>query len=164
MKNNKGQFKTKHGGWTKYRSTYESWTSMKRRCLVPSNDHYHLYGGRGITICDRWVNDFAAFLLDLGPRPEGMTLDRKNSDGNYEPTNCRWATRAQQNRNRKTIRLITFNGETLCLTDWANRLGVTRPTISDRLKQKWPIEKALTLPPMPGFALEERVNKKGAKP
>ena len=81
--------------------TYRSWVAAKSRCFNPNLDHYRYYGGRGITMCQEWVDSFEAFLRDMGPRPEGLTLDRIENDGNYEPENCRWATIQQQNNNQR---------------------------------------------------------------
>jgi hypothetical protein len=84
--------------------TYKSWAAMKNRCCDPGATHYQHYGGRGITVCDRWLKSFADFLADMGERPEGHTLDRIDNDGNYEPSNCRWATPKQQAANRRPSR------------------------------------------------------------
>jgi len=81
---------------------HRSWTNMKQRCTNPKNRKYHLYGARGITVCERWMNSFETFLADMGDRPEGKTLDRfPNNDGNYEPGNCRWATPSEQTANSR---------------------------------------------------------------
>lgn len=85
--------------------TYSTWIAMNHRCTYPTNAKWHLYGGRGITVCERWRESFSAFLADMGERPVGTTLDRKDSNGHYEPGNCRWATTPAQNRNRRGVRL-----------------------------------------------------------
>jgi hypothetical protein len=84
--------------------TYWSWVGMRQRCTYPGNVKWADYGGRGITVCERWLNSFAEFLADMGVRPPGMTLDRfPNNDGNYEPGNCRWATRSEQRKNQREV-------------------------------------------------------------
>lgn len=108
-------FKHGHYRYGKGTSTYNSWTAMKSRCLNPQNLRFSDYGGRGITICDRWL-DFRNFLEDMGERPKGLTLDRKDNNKGYEPDNCRWATWAEQLANRKTYTSKNQNSnKTHCL-------------------------------------------------
>lgn len=106
--------------------TYKSWMMMRIRCTNPSYDAYSYYGGRGIKVCDRWLDSFENFLEDMGVRPSGMTLDRIDSDGNYEPSNCRWATRKEQVENRLNNVILDVNGAETKLLDLAKELGVSR--------------------------------------
>lgn len=125
-------------------STYISWNAAKQRCTNPKAVRFDRYGGRGITMCPEWAASFEAFLRDMGPRPSGTTLDRVNNDGNYEPSNCRWATRDEQENNKSTNRNLTLDGVTLTVTQWAARLGISSVTIATRLNRGWSVERALT--------------------
>lgn len=114
---------TRTHGQSKSSQTYSSWMDMRSRCNKPDNEAYPRYGGRGIRVCERW-SAFENFRLDMGDRPAGKTLDRIDNDGNYEPDNCRWATPAEQARNRRSNILLTIDGETKCLLDWCNEKNV----------------------------------------
>lgn len=124
--------------------TYATWVSMKSRCTNPRLKEYIHYGGRGITVCDRWRESFENFLADMGPRPPGTSLDRINGDMGYAPDNCRWATDVQQQRNRRNNFLISCGGRTLCLSAWAEATGIHVDTIRGRLDSGWSQERALT--------------------
>jgi hypothetical protein len=123
------------------------WRQMLARCHSPEDSGYHNYGGRGIYVCERWRASFVNFIADMGPRPAGMTLDRVDNDGPYAPENCRWATNAEQSRNRRTNRNLIFRGQTRCVSDWAAIVGVSATTICRRLDGGMSIEDALTKPP-----------------
>ena len=129
---------------------YRAWGDMKTRCFNPRFKDFHLYGGRGVTVCERWKLSFVAFYSDMGPKPSPLhSLDREDSDGNYEPNNCRWATAREQARNWKhRNRRIAFQGENLLLSEWAERLGFSRESLRDRLSSGWPVERALTTAPI----------------
>jgi hypothetical protein len=119
---------------------------MKRRCLNPAHPRYADYGGRGITICERWM-DFSAFLADVGKKPgPDYTIERIDNNGNYEPGNCRWASRIEQNENRRSSRPLEWRGETRLLNDWGKLLGIDRRTLAHRLKAGWSIDKAFSTP------------------
>lgn len=120
---------TKHG----YAGTptYSSWTEMVRRCTNPRCINYREYGGRGIQVCERWVA-FENFLADMGERPAGTTIDRIDNEGNYEPGNCRWATRSQQDSNRRDNVKVTHDGKTLTLMEWAKRYSLKYSTLQQR--------------------------------
>src|ERR1700684_2689322 len=119
---------------------------MIRRCCNPKQKHYDKYGGRGISVCDHWLASFDNFNADMGARPTlKHTLERVDNDGNYEPGNCKWATKKEQSRNTRTNVNITFNGETMCLSAWAEKVGLDRRTLDYRIRvYKWPLAKALT--------------------
>jgi hypothetical protein len=126
---------------------YSTWCAIKKRCYNPNDGKYADYGGRGIKMCERWKNSYEAFLEDMGRAPSPLhTMDRIENDGNYELSNCKWATRSEQSKNRMANRYITFNGVTQCVTDWGQQLGIKRNTILARLNSKWSIEDTLTSP------------------
>lgn len=125
---------------------YQAWIAMRARCLNPSKAEYPNYGGRGITICDRWES-YALFLEDMGRKPSSFhTLDRIDNDGPYSKENCRWATRSRQQRNRRVNKILRFRGKSMCLADWADHLGMSQATLGNRLLAGWSIERALTTP------------------
>lgn len=121
---------------------------MKSRCYNPRFAKFKRYGARGIRVCDRWRNDFAAFLADVGERPSlDHSLERKDNDGHYEPDNVVWATRMEQARNKSTNVVLTFRGETLQASEWARRIDIHVSTITYRIRQGWSVERALTTRP-----------------
>ena len=126
--------------------TWRSWRAMKQRCLYPKAMNYPDYGGRGITVCQRWMK-FDNFLSDMGERPDGTTIDRIDSNGNYEPSNCRWSTSKMQNANRKNSKLFTLNGKTQCLPDWARDAGLSEGGLRARLKKGMSLADAIDHPP-----------------
>lgn len=130
---------------------YVIWSAIKARCFNPRHSSFSEYGGRGITMCIRWKQSFSAFHDDMGDRPTPKhTIERNDNSGNYEPGNCRWATRAEQNENTRQTRLLTYDGTTLSVGKWARRLGVDRKTITARLdRYGWSVERALSTPTRP---------------
>lgn len=127
---------------------YGTWSDIKKRCLYPKYKQYYLYGGRGIKICDRWLESFENFLEDMGERPsQKHSIERINNDGDYEPSNCRWATKKEQSRNKRNNRMITFEGKTLCIADWADLFNLNYATLLRRIKAGWNINQALNKTP-----------------
>lgn len=131
---------------------HRSWLSMMTRCHWSDErrSDYHLYQGKGVIVCKRW-HDFKNFLADMGPKPTPQhTIDRfPNGDGNYEPENCRWATPKEQARNWKHRNVLyRFKGESLTLSEWAERLGLSRESVRDRIKSGWSVRRALSTPPI----------------
>lgn len=123
---------------------YRTWYAMLQRCQNPRNPVFRRYGGRGITVCDRWQS-FENFYADMGSRPTPKhSIDRIDNNGNYEPGNCRWATPHEQARNRGDNYLIEWRGETRCLSDWCEVVGLTYSTVKGRLDSGWSVERALT--------------------
>lgn len=127
-------------------SEYSSWSCMRNRVLCPTDVAYKYYGARGITICGRW-SEFVAFLKDMGPKPfKGATLERKDNNGNYCPSNCIWASRAVQQNNRRCCIFLTHNGVTLTLAQWGKRNGVTNTRISARMRRGMSAQEAVFTP------------------
>lgn len=133
----------KHGGHGT--RTYARWKSMMQRCYTTGASNYPYYGGKGITVCARW-HDFSAFRSDMGECQQGMTLDRIDNTKGYEPGNCRWATMAEQNRNRSHCVELTFQGRTMILRDWAIEIGISPNALAQRIYLGWSVERALTQP------------------
>ena len=129
-------------------SEHNIWWAMIQRCYNPNNNAFDRYGGRGVTVCNEWRDNFMAFFNHVGPRPSSKySIDRVDNDGNYEPNNVRWATRKQQADNKRNNHLIMFNGRLKNLTQWAKIVGVNKKTLFNRINTlNWPIEKALTKP------------------
>jgi hypothetical protein len=129
--------------------TYRSWKSMKNRCTRKADTQWQDYGGRGIKVCEKWLK-FSGFLEDMGIRPEGKTLDRIDNEGNYEPSNCRWADIKQQRRNRRDNRIIEFNGQKMPLVSACEIAGLPYTTVITRLnKYGWSESKAFSQPIRP---------------
>jgi hypothetical protein len=135
---------TTHG--MAHTSDYKSWHAMIQRCTNPNNHKWQRYGGRGISICNRWMS-FENFVDDMGHRPKGMTIDRIDNDGNYEPANCRWATQAQQSINKSSNVFLVIHGKAVTLTYAARAAGISPACLRYRLKKGWSMEIAITAPP-----------------
>lgn len=116
-----------------HKRMYNTWAQIKQRCTNPNNPQYQYYGGRGITMCQRWMDNFEDFYADIGDRPDGMTLDRIDNNKGYEPTNVRWATKSEQARNRRCVVEVTHNGKRMFLHEWAKYLGISHEV----LKKRW---------------------------
>jgi hypothetical protein len=127
--------KTTHG--MSKTAEYRSWSHLKERCLNPNCADYENYGGRGIAVCDRWLNSFEAFLQDMGAKPSsGHSIDRINVDGNYEPSNCRWATGTMQGRNKRIQRIVHYQGRDMTLTEACERARVPMKLVHGRMRQQ----------------------------
>jgi hypothetical protein len=125
---------------------YKTWCSMKRRCYNPDTYDFKNWGARGIRVCPEWIDDYGQFLKDMGPRPgPDYSIDRIDVNGNYEPKNCRWATKSQQANNKRTSRILSAFGRQMTLSEWAKEIGVSQGTISARLDRSgMTVEQALT--------------------
>ncbi len=140
--------KLKHGGKRRGLRTreYEAWCGAIQRCENPNNASFAHYGARGVSMFPGWRHDFAAFLDHMGPRPAGTSLDRIDPERGYEPGNVRWATHLEQQRNRRRHHLLTVNGETKCLAQWALESGLPLSTLFNRIKRGWSPQRAVSEP------------------
>jgi hypothetical protein len=131
--------------------THQIWCGMIRRCTDPSAKTWKYYGGRGIRVCERWLTSFENFLVDMGPRPsQDHQIDRHpNNNGNYEPWNCRWATRLQNMKNTRRSRLLSDGIRTMNLIEWARELSMSPGTILERIANGWSVRAAITTGPLP---------------
>jgi hypothetical protein len=125
----------KHGHAVRYKKTniYSVWNAMIQRCTNPNTKHYSDYGGRGIKVCERWRHSFENFLADMGECPKGLTLERKENNGNYEQSNCKWATTIDQANNKRNSRIITYQGKKLSARQWDRELGLVLGTTWSRI-------------------------------
>jgi hypothetical protein len=123
--------------------TYKAWSAMLARCNNPKSKEYHNYGGRGIRVCEAW-HKFEPFFADMGERPAGLSIDRIDNDGNYEPENCRWADWKQQNRNRRNNKMMEFRGERISLAELAERHGLGYRLVWRRIKRGLSAEEAVS--------------------
>lgn len=136
------QKNTTHG--MNNQALYSLWAGIKARCTNPGHSSYKNYGGRGIKMCERWLNDFPSFAHDMGPRPDGASIDRIDPNGNYEPGNCRWATAKEQANNKRDNHMLTHQGKTQTISQWAEETGIPYTTICNRINRRhWPVADAL---------------------
>jgi len=137
-----------HGLSKDHKKLYDVWGSMKARCYRLTSKDYPNYGGRGISICDEWKNSFPNFFawaIGSGYVAGVSTIERVDVNGNYEPSNCTWIVNERQALNTRKVRMLTLNGETMALSDWAVKLGIRPNTIKTRLRLGWSVEDALSL-------------------
>lgn len=138
-----------HGASINHKVTpeYAAWMHLKSRCENQDNKAYQFYGERGITVCKEWDESFEAFLKDMGPKPSSAhSIDRIDVNGNYEPSNCRWATRKEQARNKTSNRMVVYNGREMTMAEAAELAGIRYWTLASRLSKGWTVERALSQP------------------
>lgn len=145
----KAHHKYKHGEYGI--PLYTAWQRMRQRCLNPKNKRWARYGGRGITVCERW-SEFRSFKEDMGATWfKGASLERIDNNGNYEPSNCKWIPFAEQAKNRSDTIMVEYKGEKMCMRDWEHKLGFKRGTLRMRLRYYgWSVEQALSIKPKQG--------------
>jgi hypothetical protein len=125
---------------------YKSWAHMVARCNNPNDNAYKHYGGRGITVCDEWTT-FEGFYKDMGSSyRDGLTIDRINNNGNYEPSNCKWSTYEEQGNNKRNNHIIEYNGISKSIAQWEKELGYPKDLISAILRRKWSVDRAISTP------------------
>lgn len=135
-------YATKHGKFDT--KEYQAWKDIKQRCLNKNHRSYDNYGGRGIKICDEWINSFYNFYKDMGDSFANGWIERIDNNGNYCKENCKWADRNEQQNNRQKTIKITFDGKSLSLAQWARELGINKQVLYERKKAGWPIELMLS--------------------
>jgi hypothetical protein len=126
---------------------YWIWVGMLDRCYEKTHSSYKDYGGRGIRVCERWRKSCRAFIEDVGPRPAGLTLDRVNNEGNYEPDNCRWATREEQNNNTRKNTVLRMRGRSQTVAQWSREFGIEPAVFYSRRKLGWPTDRCFSASP-----------------
>ena len=135
---------TKHGEWNN--PLFKVWKGIISRCTNPADKRYARYGGRGVKVCERWL-DMHNFISDMSKGyQKGLQIDRKNNDGNYEPSNCQWATTKQQTRNYSRNVVLEHNGMKMCVVDWAVETGIDAKVLYDRVARGWSASRCLTQP------------------
>lgn len=139
-----------HARAGKTTSEYSIYHSMIQRCYNPKDKDFENYGGRGIKVCQRWLNSFQNFLADIGPRPRGMSIERRNNYGNYELENCVWASRVTQANNTRRNRVIEYGGVAKTLAQWAFEIGLSSEALHTRIKRGWELGRVLKTKPMYG--------------
>ena len=141
---------------TQLTPTYRTWQAMMARCYNPKVKAFKDYGGRGIKVCDGW-HLFENFLAYMGKRPDDLTLDRIDSNGDYTPCNCRWTTRTEQNRNTRRNVVVEFDGVRMTQSEFAERIGMKQATVSYRLRNGWTPEQVANTPPNTGNRIASKL-------
>ena len=141
--------------------THQAWRAMRYRCTRPSHPSYHNYGGRGISVCQEWMESFMQFLSDMGEKPKGLTLERIDNNKGYYKENCKWATHREQCRNMRKSRIFEYKGERKTLAEWSEITGIHQGTLRNRIEKNWPIGKIFKEPAPPHNRREKRRNNNG---
>jgi len=144
QKERTGQASFKHG--FSHTNIHNIWMGIIQRCTDINSSSYKNYGGRGIKISDEWL-DFTVFLSDMGDKPKGLTIDRKNNNGDYSKENCHWVDRKQQANNRRSSKLLTYKNETMTQSQWEDKYNMRKGMLWERLNRGWTLERALLTPP-----------------